>query len=258
MALLVGEAHHLVLDRGAVARAGAVNRALVHGRPVQVLADDAMRLGGGVGQVAARGIFEGFIGQEGKGHDRLVALLRLHLRKIDRAAVHAGGGAGLKPSHLEAQVDERLGERAGADQSLRAARPGAVADDDAALQVHAAAQHNRAARDRLVGRGHNPRHAAVFGQYARGLALAKGQVRLIFHGAAHAGLVGGLVGLGAQRVYRRPLAGVEHAGLQKGVVDGAAHFAAQRVHLAHQMSLRRAADGRVAGHHGDRVQVERQ
>ena len=35
------------------------------------------------------------------------------------------------------------------------------------------------------------------------------------------------------------------------IVDGAAHFAAERVNFAHQMSLTRAADGGVAGHEGD-------
>ena len=38
--VLVGEAHHLVLDRGAVARADALDHAAEHRRPVQVVADE--------------------------------------------------------------------------------------------------------------------------------------------------------------------------------------------------------------------------
>ena len=53
-------------------------------------------------------------------------------------------------------------------------------------------------------------------------------------------------------------AGVEHARLDERIVDGAAHFAAERVNFAHQMSLTRAADGGVAGHEGDGIQIERE
>ena len=56
----------------------------------------------------------------------------------------------------------------------------------------------------------------------------------------------------------RPLAGVEHAGLDERVVDGAAHFAAERVDLADEMPLARAADGGIAGHEGDGIQIERE
>ena len=53
---------------------------------------------------------------------------------------------------------------------------------------------------------------------------------------------------------RQAFAGVEHARLDERIVDGAAHFAAERVNFAHQMSLTRAADGGVAGHEGDGIQ----
>ena len=44
----VGEAHHLVLDRGAVARTDALDLAGIHGRAMEVGADDGVGgLGGG-------------------------------------------------------------------------------------------------------------------------------------------------------------------------------------------------------------------
>ena len=99
---------------------------------------------------------------------------------------------------------------------------------------------------------------AAFGQYARGFALTQHEVLLLVDGAAHPQAVGQLVGLRAQRMNRRALAGVEHARLEKRVVDRQPHLAAQRVQLAHQMPLGCAADRGVARHERHRVQIERE
>ena len=57
-------------------------------------------------------------------------------------------------------------------------------------------------------------------------------------------------------MHGRTLAGVQHAGLYKYVVDGKTHLSAQRIQLAYKMALRGAADGGIAGHHGQRVQIQ--
>ena len=59
-------------------------------------------------------------------------------------------------------------------------------------------------------------------------------------------------------MHRRALAEVQHTVLNAGLVRGLGHFAAQRVQLPHQMTLSRAADGRVAGHISHRVQTDGQ
>ena len=81
------------------------------------------------------------------------------------------------------------------------------------------------------------------------------QVRFRFQHLAHADAIELLVGLGARRPYGRPAAGVEQAELNAGGVDHLAHQAAQGVNLAHQVALGDAADGGVAGHLRDEVQV---
>ena len=67
-----------------------------------------------------------------------------------------------------------------------------------------------------------------------------------------------LVRLGTKALHGGALAAVEHAHLQCGPVRVDAHFSAQRVYLAHEVTLRRSADGRVARHKGDAVQIERE
>src|SRR3546814_1835856 len=44
---------------------------------------------------------------------------------------------------------------------------------------------------------------------------------------------------------------VEHAELDAGRIDGAAHHAVERIDLAHQVAFRQATDGRVARHLAD-------
>ena len=66
-----------------------------------------------------------------------------------------------------------------------------------------------------------------------------------------------LVRLGARRPHRRPAAAIEQLELYSCSVDCPAHQSAQRIDLANQMSLRRAADRRIARHVRDGFSSER-
>ena len=66
------------------------------------------------------------------------------------------------------------------------------------------------------------------------------------------------VGLGPGRPDRRALAGVEAAELDAGGVDVFRHLPAEGVDLLDQMPLGQAADGRVAAHGADGVNVDHQ
>src|SRR5881398_2310586 len=72
--------------------------------------------------------------------------------------------------------------------------------------------------------------------------------RQLYKQAADGLLVELPVGLGAGRAHRRALAGIERAELDAGAVSRPGHGAAQRVDLAHQVSLADTADGRIATH----------
>jgi hypothetical protein len=66
------------------------------------------------------------------------------------------------------------------------------------------------------------------------------------------------VGLRPGTAHRRPLAAVQHAELDAGAVDRAAHDPVERVDLAHQMALGEPPDRRVARHLANRHPVVRQ
>ena len=265
VAVLVGKAAHLVLDAGAVARAGALDVAADHGGEVQVFPDDAVRFLVGVGQVAHRAVAQrkgharvriARRGQEGKGHDGVVAGLGLHEVKVDGAHVHAGGRAGLEAPEREAQPLQRARQTLGAQKSLRSAVFGIVPDDDAAFEVYAAADHARPAGDDVARHGANAADPPAPGENVHRLGLAHGQPRGGKQNAQHVLVVAALVGLGAQAVHGRTLGAVEHAALQERAVDAKPHLPAQRVHLTYKVALARAADGGVAGHQGHASQVQ--
>ena len=100
VAVAVGEAHDLVFDRWAVARPHPLDTTRVHRREVQILRDDRVRGGGGVGDVA------GNLPQDGKGRlgselaegdGALVAPLLLEDFPVQAVPVQARGRSRLQP-----------------------------------------------------------------------------------------------------------------------------------------------------------------
>jgi hypothetical protein len=92
----------------------------------------------------------------------------------------------------------------------------------------------------------------------RGVGLTDIEIRFTFANPLHAKLVGLLVALRARRPHARALLGVEHPKLQARKVRRPTHFAAQRINLPDQMTLRQPTDGRIAGHLPDGIAVNGQ
>ena len=196
--------------------------------------------------------------EEGEGGCGLVPLLDGHLGKVQGVPLDPGGRAGLEPAQGDAEAAEIPGQALAPQHAVRSAVADEFADEDAALQVHARAQDRRPAGVAEALRRKYAGDAAIFGLEVHGLALDDGQVRLGFQGGLHALVVAALVHLSAQGVDGGALARVQHAHLDQGIVGSEAHLAAHGVQFANEMALAGAADGRVAGHHADAVQVQRE
>lgn len=76
-----------------------------------------------------------------------------------------------------------------------------------------------------------------------------------FQHSFHARTVGGLVTLGARCADAGALGSVQHPELNGGGIRIQAHGAAQSIYFPDNMPLGKAADGRIAGHLADGVQV---
>ena len=162
-----------------------------------------MRRGRGVGQVAQRLIFKLARGHERKRRNHVVAGLGLHFGKVDSAHVHARGRAGLEPPQTKPQLGQRARQRPGGEKSLRPGLPRRVADDYAAFEVYARAQHRGAAVVARAGHGDYRAHSPALSVNAGAFALTHGEMRLSLKSVTHTRLIRALVGLRAQREYRR-------------------------------------------------------
>ena len=124
------------------------------------------------------------------------------------------------------------------------------------MQIRARGEHGRTAAVHGAVCRHDGADAAALRLDGHDLRLLDAQVRLQLERVLHHGLILPPVGLRAQRVYGRPFAAVEHPVLDAGLIGRARHLAAERVELAHEMALARAADGGVAGHVADGVHID--
>ena len=162
VSFFVGKLGDLVFDRGAVARADGLDLSAVHGRAHQVLAQDAVRLRRGEGDVAGhlRVVVRDLLGAEAERRRVVVAGLHRELRPVDGASVEARWRASLEAAAAQAErlerfaeqdgggfaaasggilllaaVDESVEKRAGGDDDGLCADGAAVAELDASSQL---------------------------------------------------------------------------------------------------------------------------
>src|SRR5258705_3036959 len=110
MALAVGEADDLVLDRGAIARAGAFDLAGIDRRTMQVPADHLMTRGAGRGDVAVDLWRFDPAGHEGHRLRWPVPGLAVQTAPIDGFPVQSRRRAGLEPAPSKADALQPLGQ----------------------------------------------------------------------------------------------------------------------------------------------------
>ena len=105
---LVGEPHHLRLDRRAVPWADPLDDAAVNGAAIQILPDDPVCFLVGVGEVAYRPVLRRLFRLEAEGQGRGVALLKLHFTEVHRPGVDPRRRSGLEPPQGQSQRQQPL------------------------------------------------------------------------------------------------------------------------------------------------------
>ena len=255
--VLAGEAHHLILNRGAIARADTLDHAAVQRAALDIIQNDLVGLGVRVGDPAFHLVVHGCIGQEAEGLQFAVRVagLAFQLGKINAAAVHPGGGTGLEPAQRQTGGFQAVGQSVGGVHAVRARRIPRIAHKNFAAEVRAGGQHHALGGVFAVQLGDNALHMAVFHFQRHHLSLMDGQPRGLFQRVLHVFVVAAAVGLHPQCVHGGAFALVQHPALQIGGVCRQTHHAAQRVHLPHQRALGGAADAGVAGHIADGIQT---
>ena len=252
---LVGEAHDLVLDRGAVAGPAAGQVAAVDGAVAEVVGDDAVGRLGRVGHAAGDLRHVDAVGQEAERHRFVVG--RLHLQPVpgDGAPVQPRRRARLEPAHGQAGAIEIGGQSGRRGFSVTAGGDALVALVDDAVEEGAGRQHDRAGPQFGPLPRRHPDDTVPLQDQALGRSGHQGQVRGRGQFGLHGLAVQATVDLAARTLHRRTLGAVEQAELDAGDIAQPAHQAIHGVDLAHQMTLAQTADGGVTGHLADGLEL---
>ena len=215
-------------------------------------------MGAGIGARDVAGDLRGVVfplAQEREHRGGRVAGLLLEHAEIDGAAVDARRRAGLQPADRERQLAQAPREGVAGLVARTTAFVVGEADVDPASEEGADREHHRAGAKAQAHRGDDAGDAAALEDQVVGRLLEKIEVRLALQHRPHRGLVEHAVGLGARGAHRGSLAGIEDAELDPRPVGGPRHQAAERVDLLDQVPLADAADGGVAAHLAQRLDV---
>src|SRR5450631_11346 len=249
MRALVGEAENLVLDRRTVARTHSFDDSGEHRRARACRADNLVS-----SLVCLRyetiNLPRMFAGspEKRKNWAWLIARLRGHDRKVDRAAIQARRGTGLEPPDSEGQLTQSRRQVLGG--RIPAAAPGVMVKPhmDAASEERPHREHDRSRPKSDPRDGCDAHHAAALEGEVRHFLLKEGQLRLVLEHAADGALVELPVRLRARGAHRRPLARIQGTKLYTRMIGRTRHRAAQGIDFANQMALADSADGGVAAH----------
>ena len=129
---------------------------------------------------------------------------------------------------------------------------------DLAVEESAGRQHHRARQELQADLRHGADHAVAFDDQVIDRLLEQPQIRLVFQARTDRGLVENTVGLGARGANCRAFRGIQDAELDAGLVGGNRHRAAHGVDFLDQMALADAADGRVARHLAQGLDIVRE
>ena len=218
-----------------------------------------MRARIGIGKPAHSAVLQRrSVGGIGKRLDLLIAGLELHFVKADAARVHARRRAGLEAAETKTHIGEALRELRRRGEPVRAGGAYHVADDCPPAEICPRSDDNSAYRvygARVRSDGGN---MAVCKADGDDLRLMQHEIFLRLQRLLHDLLIAPPVGLHAQRVDGGAFAAVEHPELDARGVRCFAHLAAERVELTDKVPLARAADGGVARHVADTVEIHRE
>ena len=193
-----------------------------------------------------------------KHRGRAVARLRLQRFVVDGAAVEAGRCAGLEPAHSKRQLPQACRQGIGRGVARAPALVVRQTDVYAPAQKRAGGEHHGARTQFHPHLRHHADHALAFDPQIIDRLLKQLEVGLTLQQRPHRRLVQHTIGLGARGAHRCAFARVECTKLNAGAVGGVCHNPAHGVDFLDQVALADAADGRIARHLADGLDIVRE
>ena len=255
--VLARKAHHLVLNGGAVPGANPLDHAAIERAALDVVQNDPVGLGVGIGNPAFDLVVHGCIRQKAEGLQLAVRVagLAFQLGEVDASPVDAGRGTGLEPPQRQTGGFQAFGQGIGGVHPIRTGSIPRITDKNFTTQIGARGNDHTLCAVLPVQLGHNALDMAVLHLNAHHLGLMDGKAGREFKGVLHIFVVALAVGLNAQGMNGRAFALVQHPALQVGGIRRKAHHTAQRIQFTHQRSFCSSADAGIAGHVANGIQA---
>ena len=256
MGFAVGKALYLVLDGRAVTRPLPGDLAAIDRRQMQGFRNNPVGLGRCTGDAAGNLRNRNPVGQRRERHRRVVCGLHFQRVPVDGPAVKPRRGARLQPADRQVKGAKPLCQRVGWRLSDPSGRCNLGSQMDQAPEKGPGGQHH----------GTGAPLAAILGDDTAAGAILDDQVADCRLDDGDTGVGNELldrlavelpVGLRARAMNGRAARLVQHPELDARPVDRPSHDPVERIDLAHQMTLAKPADGRVAGHLADPVGAHR-
>ena len=249
MSLAIGEADDLVLDRGAIARANALDLPGIHRRAVEIGADQSMARRRGPGNEAADLRDANFIRQKRKRLRRIIARLRLEAGPVDGLAIEPRRRAGLQPPHGKADPVQAVRQADCRRLIDTAARPGIEPAMHHPGQEGAGRHHDTGRVDRAaIPEGQTIDAPAIVEDQIFDPAFDNHEVDIFLQNFLHREAIELAVGLRARAANSGPFRAVQHPELDTGAIDHPGHHAVKRIDFADDVALAEAANRRIARH----------
>ena len=265
MPLLIGEPVHFIFDGRAVSGTNAFDLSAEEGRPVEVGPDHLMSLFIRIGQPAADLSAFGLqvIVHKREGDYFRISVLREHLIVVQALGQRPCRCSCFEAAHGQSVVTELSGKFCRGCQSVGSAFIYAVADEHLSAEECSRCQDHCLCQIRAPGTEHDTAclrcsRFSVLQKQVDHFSLFQLQKGLPFQSFFHFYVILILIGLRPKGMDRRAFGCVEHTALDEGLVYIQTHFSAESIDLSDQMAFAGASDGRVACHHSDRLQIDRE
>lgn len=249
VAVLVGEAMDLVLDRRAVARANTFDHPGVHRRAVEVGGDDLVSTRVGMGDPATD-LLGLMLTLAEEGHQRRGCITRLlgHHREIHGTTVDAWRRAGLQATDAQWQLTQAMRQSDGGRITGTAAGVVLQTNVDKSAEESACGQNHGIRVEPEAHLGDHALDLSVFHNQVISSLLKNPQVGLVFQNFAYRSLVQHAVGLRTCGANGWALAAVEDTELDATLVGSSGHGTTKCIDFLDQVALADPTDGRVAAH----------
>ncbi len=193
--------------------------------------------------------------QEREHRGGIVPRLRRQSAEVDAPPVDSRRSPGLEPTHLEIHFAQSFGKPCRRGIAGPATGVAGAADVDPAGQEGSHRQHHGPRGDPKAHTGDHALYPATAQQQIFDTLLQQAQPGLRFQHPTNGLAVEHPVCLRPRGTDRWSLAGIERAKVDARAVRGACHGAAERIDLPRQVTLADTADGRIAAHLPERIEI---